>query len=543
MALTTQFDMASCTKVVATTSVVALLYQWGYLPLDTPVANVLGPAFAANGKGAVTVLNCLLHNAGFPPDPVPEFWSPQFGCPQTSAPQPGEDFSCRDRIFSALLNQTLSYPVGSQYVYSDLSMITLMFVTGTIVQQNSAAFGLGSSSLRPGCATGAASDSQCWYEAFARVYVFQSLGLTQTMFLPPPPLWGNCAPAENDTSYERKLIQGQVSDGNAYALGGIAGHAGLFSTAADVAKFMSAYMFGGFLNATTLALFTAEYNHSQSSRALGWNTNDPGAPDMGWNLSCGSMSNRTYMHTGYTGTEICADPDRQIFTVLLTNRVYPNDSNIAIRALRQVFNTAVVNVLANHTSPDMYAFRVRQSAASGHARSPPKRRLIRQHDPRWDTARITADDAQSTLLLRGSLWSSLAMALADRGARVAGAAPTPDALVRRAAERGALAADGTLRLESVALLTDAGGDALHFVEAREAARTSAAAERDALAREGAVLVAQVWGGLHHVLVDAVEPAEGRVLVRDPAFVGDAYAATDVSRWLHFRVVRAPQSRA
>merc|ERR1712146_692635 len=105
-------------------------------------------------------------------------------------------------------------------------------------------------------------------------------------------------------------------------MGGIAGHAGLFSTVPDLFLFMNAMMFqkpSPLLNHTTLQLFTTEWNHTQSSRALGWNTNDPDAYDYGWNLSCGTLSPRTWTHIGYTGTQLCADPDRLLFTVLLTN--------------------------------------------------------------------------------------------------------------------------------------------------------------------------------------------------------------------------------
>jgi CubicO group peptidase (beta-lactamase class C family) len=103
--------------------------------------------------------------------------------------------------------------------------------------------------------------------------------MTRTGYLPDPSLWPECAPTENDTIYLHRVIQGQVSDGNAYALGGIAGHAGLFSQAPDLYILMSRIMFAtqydDFLNSTTVDLFTTEYNHTQSSRALGWNTNDP----------------------------------------------------------------------------------------------------------------------------------------------------------------------------------------------------------------------------------------------------------------------------
>jgi CubicO group peptidase (beta-lactamase class C family) len=118
-------------------------------------------------------------------------------------------------------------------------------------------------------------------------------------------------------------------------MGGIAGHAGLFSTAPDVLSIMREWLFNDprsqttYLNATTTSLFVKEWNQTQSSRALGWNTNDPAVFDQGWNLSCGKkLSPQTYTHTGYTGTQVCADPNfptptGPLITILLTNRYVP----------------------------------------------------------------------------------------------------------------------------------------------------------------------------------------------------------------------------
>lgn len=101
------------------------------------------------------------------------------------------------------------------------------------------------------------------------------------------------------------------------------------------------------LNDSTVQLWTTEYNHQVSCRALGWSTNDPTVPDGGWNGTCGKLSTKTFLHVGYTGTQICADPDRQVWTVLLTNRVYPTGSNEKIIAVRKQWNDAVVSILDN----------------------------------------------------------------------------------------------------------------------------------------------------------------------------------------------------
>ena len=124
----------------------------------------------------------------------------------------------------------------------------------------------------------------CYFEAYVRKFVFQPLGMLDTGFLPAQNLWPLASPAENDTitkDYQKILLQGQVSDGNAYALGGIAGHAGIFSTASDMFTLGHRIMFADmyndslFINSTTATYFTTEYNHTQSCRALGWSTNDP----------------------------------------------------------------------------------------------------------------------------------------------------------------------------------------------------------------------------------------------------------------------------
>jgi len=347
MTVNTRFDMASCTKVIATTSAIAQFYQRGELSLSAKIIDFLGPSYGANGKETITVLNCLLHNAGYPPDPNPNYYSPEFGCPETYHYHPQENFSCRKKIYESLLNQTLQNPVGSIYIYSDLSMITLMYVVGSLAKS------LGyihSSDLIKNCPqTEHPSIYQCYYEAYVRIYILEPLKMKQTGFLQLQSDWSSCAPCENDTYYLHRVIQGQVSDGNAYALGGIAGHAGIFSNVVDLYTLMNRLMFSSptddiFLNTTTVKFFTTEYNHTQSSRALGWNTNDPTVPDYGWDLLCGNMSSITWMHVGFTGTELCGDPQRELITILLTNRVYPTATNRKIENLRRKFNSAVVGI-------------------------------------------------------------------------------------------------------------------------------------------------------------------------------------------------------
>jgi len=204
--------------------------------------------------------------------------------------------------------------------------------------------------LREDCKNSAMKNSgarkQCFFEAYVRKFILEPVGMVLSGFgFLNKNVWNLCAPAENDTKFFHSTYQGQVSDPNAFIMGGISGHAGFFSTTADLHKLLRKILFATpsdeFLNKTTVDFFTKEYNHSQSSRALGWNTNDPTVFDRGWNQSCGSLSPSTYMHTGFTGTMICVDPVREVMMVLLTNRVYPNDMNIAIRKVRHEFGIAV----------------------------------------------------------------------------------------------------------------------------------------------------------------------------------------------------------
>jgi CubicO group peptidase (beta-lactamase class C family) len=129
------FDLASLTKVISTTSALALLYQQGHLSLKDPITKYLGEEFSNQGKDLIEIQHCLLHNAGFAPDPVPWYWEEEFHCPNTEdLPVPLEDFSCLDSlIYPSLLNETLQSQPGEVYVYSDLSFITLQMVIGVTV--------------------------------------------------------------------------------------------------------------------------------------------------------------------------------------------------------------------------------------------------------------------------------------------------------------------------------------------------------------------------------------------------------------------------
>ncbi len=226
----------------------------------------------------------------------------------------------------------LAYAPGSQSLYSDLGVILL----GEILER-------------------VAGES---LEAFVRRRVFDPLGMRDTLFRPGPALLARIAPTEVDP-WRGRLLRGEVHDENAYALGGIAPHAGLFGTAPDLARFAQMLLNGGVfeqhrvVSRAVVERFTRRGAVPGSTRALGWDTaaasdkaersSVPGTPAYS---SAGSLlSARSFGHTGFTGTSLWMDPERQLFVILLTNRVHPTRENDAIRAVRAQVADAVVRGL------------------------------------------------------------------------------------------------------------------------------------------------------------------------------------------------------
>ena len=256
--------MASCSKVMATTTAAALLYQQGYFHIQDPVSQYLGPEYNANNKEAVRIVHLLTHDAGYPPDPVPGYWELSFACPETVAhpEHPAMVWTCNDRIYKSLLNQTLVTPPGQVYVYSDLSFITLHYVLGSIIYNQN----VPTAPLLPVCSGFNVTSNPgavyvCYFEAFVRRMFSTLLGMKNTGYLPNPSTWGALPPTRNDTWYRHAVSQGTVDDENAYALGGVSGHAGVFSNAYDIGLLMDAWLYGDkpeLLNSSTIALWTRE---------------------------------------------------------------------------------------------------------------------------------------------------------------------------------------------------------------------------------------------------------------------------------------------
>ena len=182
-------------------------------------------------------------------------------------------------------------------------------------------------------------------DELAREYIFDPMGMKNSMYNPPKKLWPEIAPTEIDNQLRHRLVQGEVHDENAFAIGGVSGHAGLFSTAPDLAAFCQMLLDGGvyshqrILRRATIAQFTTPQKLSGGTRTLGWAVPTEGGSSGHY------FSAHSFGHTGFTGTSIWIDPDRQLFVVLLTNRVHPTRENNKIQKVRVALHDAVMQAL------------------------------------------------------------------------------------------------------------------------------------------------------------------------------------------------------
>jgi beta-N-acetylhexosaminidase len=303
----TIYDVASLTKPVVTTAAVMMLVDSEQIDLDAPVSRYL-PEFASaaaksdansHWRERVTIRTLLLHTAGLAAH---------------------RDFFKQAKSKRAVIERAIAEGLvrepGTQIEYSDLGFILL----GEIVER----------------LTGEMLD------AFARERIFAPLGMADSRFNPPKKFRARIAPTEKDAAYRKRLVHGEVHDENAWAMGGVAGHAGLFSTAADVAAFAQMMLNGGIyahhrlLTRATIEEFTERREIGNSARALGWDV--PMAPSSSGQY----FSKRTYGHTGFAGTSLWIDPERELFVVLLTNRVHPTRANDKIRQVRPAVHDAIV---------------------------------------------------------------------------------------------------------------------------------------------------------------------------------------------------------
>jgi CubicO group peptidase (beta-lactamase class C family) len=268
------YDLASLTKVVGTTTAVMILFDEGKIHLDDRVIQYI-PEFGGGAKDNVTIRQLLEHRSGLPAGR--DLWR------IASTPEEAR---------AAVISTPLFAPPGQYFEYSDLGADMLGFIVEAVSGEK--------------------------LDQFLDTRVFGPLGMSDTRFRPDPSLRGRIAPTELNPPRGYPL-RGEVHDENAYALGGVAGHAGLFSTASDLAVFAQMLLNGGSYNGTrivadsTVKLFT---RRAAGTRALGWDT-------CGGKGSCGTyLSSTAYGHTGFTGTSLWIDPEREMFVVLLTNRVH-----------------------------------------------------------------------------------------------------------------------------------------------------------------------------------------------------------------------------
>ncbi len=305
MTLDTVFDLASLTKVIATTTAVMQLVEQGKVRMNDPVAKYLSE-FAQNGKEDITVRQLLTHYSGLEPDL------------DLKTPWEGKETAYR-----MAFAETPAQAPGSGFTYSDINFIVL----GALVERVSGET----------------------LDAYTAKHIFAPLKMTRTRFVPPATWRLKIAPTQYDEN--EHMLRGVVHDPTARRMGGVAGHAGLFSTADDLAKFAQALLNGGggILSAVAVEKMTSPEQPPEAPvlRGFGWDIDSPFSSNRGDLLPVGSFG-----HTGFTGTSMWIDPTTQTYIILLTNAVHPRGKGNAI-ALRSKVATEVAAALAlNPTESD-----------------------------------------------------------------------------------------------------------------------------------------------------------------------------------------------
>jgi CubicO group peptidase (beta-lactamase class C family) len=292
----TLWDLASLTKVVGTTTAAMILEEEGRLELDHTVASYL-PEFNDPAKAAITLRQLLEHRGGL------EAFAPLY-----------REFRGREQYLEQINRRPSKRVPGTETEYSDWDLILLQLIIERITAQP--------------------------LDHFLQERLFRPLGMHDTGFNPDPSLKPRIAATEVDAQYRGGLIWGEVHDPNAWAMGGVAGHAGLFSSVRDLAVYAQMLLNGGeygglrILKPATIARWTAPQVPS-SSRALGWDT------PSGKSSAGRFFGPRSFGHTGYTGTSMWIDPERGLFVILLTNRVNPTAANQRHVPLRRAVADAV----------------------------------------------------------------------------------------------------------------------------------------------------------------------------------------------------------
>jgi uncharacterized protein YbbC (DUF1343 family)/CubicO group peptidase (beta-lactamase class C family) len=299
MRVDTIFDLASLTKVVATTTAVMQLVEQGKIRLEQPAADYW-PAFGASGKNEITVRELMTHYSGLRPDlDLKPAWS---------------GYETAMKMIAA---ETPIAPPGTRFIYSDINYETL----GELVRRVS----------------GQSLDAYC------QAHIFKPLGMRNSMFRPPASLKWRIAPTQYEGGTSGKMLWGEVHDPTAYAMGGVAGHAGLFSSAADLSIFAQMLLDGGrSRGARILSSLSVDKMTTPETpvgkmvvRGLGWDIDSPYASNRGELFPVGSFG-----HTGFTGTDIWIDPFSKTYVILLTNAVHPAGEGNVIALRAQVADIA-----------------------------------------------------------------------------------------------------------------------------------------------------------------------------------------------------------
>lgn len=296
MTVDTIFDLASLTKVVATTTAVMQLVERGEVRPNDPVAKYL-PEFAQNGKEDITVRELLTHYSGLEPDlDLKTAWQG------------------KATAYAMALAEKPQDPPGAQFVYSDINFITL----GALVEEV----------------------SKMTLDNYTQSKIFAPLKMTHTRYLPPPSWRSKTAPTQYDD--DGVMLRAVVHDPSARRMGGVAGHAGLFSTADDLAKFAQALLSGSkVLSPLAVEKMSTPQQppNATSLRGFGWDIDSPFSTNRGDLLPVGSFG-----HTGFTGTSLWIDPVTKTYIILLTNSVHPHGRGTAV-ALRTKLATAIAAAL------------------------------------------------------------------------------------------------------------------------------------------------------------------------------------------------------
>ncbi len=296
----TIYDLASLTKAIATTSIVMQLVERDSLALNDPVSRYF-PAFGQRGKANVTIEQLLRHTSGLR---AHTFFS--------------KSCATADDVINAIAADTLFSAPGTETVYSDLGFIMLGMVVNKVTGNSLAAN---------------------FHERFAK-----PLGMTSTMFTPHNSLKGEIAPVEHDAFWPLCTPRPLVHDQNAALLGGVAGHAGLYSTTGDLLRMTAMLMNGGtfdgrhYISNETMQRFIARASYP---RALGWDLRSPSGKSSAGDY----FSSASYGHLGFTGTSLWIDPEKELAVIAFSNRVYPTSENIGIRKFRPLLHNTVAQCL------------------------------------------------------------------------------------------------------------------------------------------------------------------------------------------------------